>query len=210
MLVFAVALAPLLFGFGLIALIARYSPNIPRRATELVGGVVDERPEITPDEFDDIIKELLGALGLEIIFSSAGTGGVLDLTCRDPRPLTGGRLLVHATPVVSGGLVDAADVLGFADSVRGDMGALKGIYIAAAGFTDEAHAAVRSSPAQVELIDGRKLVELVRDHLSERADLLESYRSFSSDGRRHVRANRASGDDDPAEGEAANPPSKSM
>jgi len=33
--------------------------------------------------------------------------------------------------------------------------------------------------------------------LPERADLLESYRSFSGEGRRHARANRASGDDDP-------------
>jgi hypothetical protein len=197
MIVLFVALAPLVLGFVLIALIARYSPNVPRQAPRAAGEAADDRPAITPDEFDDIIKELLAALGLEIVFSSAGTGGILEITARDPRPLAGGRLLVHASPVTGAGQVDAAEVLGFADSVRGDMGALKGIYIAAAGFTDEAHAAIRSTPAQVELIDARKLVELVREHLPERADLLESYRSFSGDGRRHVRAGRASGDDDP-------------
>jgi Restriction endonuclease len=196
MIVLVVALAPLFIGFLLIALIARYSPNVPRQAARSAGQPDDDRPLITADEFEDIVKELLGALGLEIVFSSAGTGGVLEITCRDPRPLSGGRMLVHASPVVGAGQVDAAEVLGFADSVRGDMGALKGIYIAAAGFTDEAHAAVRSSPAQVELVDARKLVELVREHLPDRAGLLESYRSFSSDGRRHVRANRASGDDE--------------
>src|SRR6266851_9170755 len=124
MIVLVVALAPLLLGFLLIALIARYSPNVPRHAAPVPGQATDHRPEITPDEFEDIIKELLVALGLEIVFSSAGTGGVLELTCRDPRPLTGGRLLVHASPVLSGGQLDAADVLGFADGVRGDMGAL--------------------------------------------------------------------------------------
>jgi hypothetical protein len=196
MIVLVVALAPLLVGFVLIALIARYSPNVPRKGTEIPGQADDDRPLITPDEFEDIIKELLQALGLEIVFSSAGTGGVLELICRDPRPLSGGRMLVHATPAVGAGQVDAAEVLGFAESVRGDMGALKGIYIAAAGFTDEAHAAIHSTPAQVELVDARKLVELVREHLPDRAGLLESYRSFSSDGRRHVRANRASGDDE--------------
>jgi len=197
MIVLFVALAPLVIGFVLIALIARYSPNVPRHAARQPGEADDDRPAITPDEFEDIIKELLGALGLEIVFSTAGTGGILEITARDPRPLAGGRLLVHASPMTGGGQVDAAEVLGFADGVRGDMGALKGIFIAAAGFTDEAHAAVRSSPAQVELVDAQKLVELVREHLPERADLLESYRSFSGEGRRHTRANRASGDDDP-------------
>jgi hypothetical protein len=197
MIVLFVALAPLVLGFVLIALIARYSPNVPRHASMAPGQATDHRPQITPEEFEDIIQELLVALGLEIVFSSAGTGGVLELTCRDPRPLSGGRLLVHASPVVGSGQVDAAEVLGFADSVRGDMGALKGIFIAAAGFTDEAHAAVRSTPAQIELVDSQKLVELVREHLPARSELLESYRSFSGEGRRHLRANRASGDDDP-------------
>jgi restriction endonuclease Mrr len=200
MIVLFVALAPLVLGFVLIALIARYSPNVPRQAIRTAGDMLDDRPAITAEEFEDIVKELLGTLGLEIVFSSAGTGGVLEITARDPRPLAGGRLLVHASPVTGAGQVDAAEVLGFADSVRGDMGALKGIFIAAAGFTDEAHAAIRSSPAQVELIDAPKLVALVREHLPERSELLESYRSFSGEGRRHSRANRASGDD--AEGSA--------
>jgi hypothetical protein len=203
MTVLIIALAPLLLGFVLIALIARFSPNVPRHAAPQSGAALDERPPITPEEFEDIVKELLVALGLEIVFSAAGTGGVLELVCRDPRPLSGGRLLVHASPITDSGQIDAADVLGFADSVRGDMGALKGIFIAAAGFTDEAHAAVRSSPAQVELVDARKLVELVREHLPDRAALLESYRSFSGDGRRHARANQSSGDDGT---EAAPPP----
>jgi hypothetical protein len=62
---------------------------------------------------------------------------------------------------------------------------------------------MRSTPAQVELVDAQKLVELVREHLSDRAPLLESYRSFSGEGRRHTRANRSSGDDDPTAGDPA-------
>jgi len=203
MVVLVVALAPLVLGFLLIAIIARYSPNVPRQASLTPGQALDDRPPITPDEFEDIIQELLQALGMEIVFSSQGTGGVLEITARDPRPLTGGRILVHATPVTGAGQVDAAEVLGFADSVRGDMGALKGIFISAAGFTDEAHAAMRSTPAQVELVDAQKLVELVREHLPDRAPLLESYHSFTGEGRRHVRANRASGDDDPTSDDPA-------
>jgi hypothetical protein len=187
--VFLVFIAPLLAGFGLIFFIARFSPNVPRVAPLRAGQKTDERPEITADEFVDLVKELLDALGLETVFSSAGTGGVLDVTARDPRPLSGGRLLVHATPVL-GGQIDAVDVLAFAEGVRGDMGALKGIYIALAGFTEEAHAGIRSSPAPVDLIDGGRLLELVREHLPDRAALVEGYRGFDLVSRRHAREGR--------------------
>jgi hypothetical protein len=187
--IFLVFLAPIVAGFGLIFLIARFSPNVPRVASLRAGQKVDERPEITADEFIDTVKDLLAALGLETVFSSAGTGGVLDVTARDARPLSGGRILLHATPVLTG-QVDAVDVLAFAEGVRGDMGALKGIYIALAGFTEEAHAGVRSSPAPVDLIDGGALLELVREHLPDRAELLAGYRGFELMPRRHAREGR--------------------
>jgi restriction endonuclease Mrr len=176
-------------GFGLIFVIARFSPNVPRVAPLRAGQKLDDRPEITPDEFADTVGELLEALGLTTVFSSAGTGGVVDITARDPRPLSGGRILLHATPVLAG-QVEAMDVLAFAESVRGDMGALKGIYIALAGFTDEAHAGIRSSPAPVDLIDGGRLLDLVREHLPDRAPLLEGYRGFDMIPRRHGREGR--------------------
>lgn len=187
--IFLVFLVPIALGFGLILLIARYSPNVPRTASLKAGQSLDDRPEITPDEFVDLINDLLKALGLETVFSSAGTGGVVDVTARDPRPVTGGRILFHATPVL-GAQIDAVDVLGFAESVRGDMGALKGIYIALAGFTEEAHAGIRSSPAPVDLVDGAKLFELVREHLPDRSEELQSYRGFDRVATRHARAGR--------------------
>lgn len=187
--VFLVFVGPLVVGFGLILFIARYSPNVPRVAPLRAGQKLDDRPEITADEFIDTVKDLLAALGLETVFSSAGTGGVLDVTARDPRPISGGRILLHATPVLAG-QVEAVDVLSFAEGVRGDMGALKGIYIALAGFTEEAHAGVRSSPAPVDLIDGGRLLELVREHLPDRAELLAGYRGFDVVPRRHAREGR--------------------
>lgn len=184
--IFFVFLVPIALGFGLILLIARYSPNVPRVAPLRSGEKLDDRPEITADEFHDVISELLGALGLETVFSSAGTGGIVDVTARDPRPLTGGRILLHATPVLSG-QVEAAEVLSFADGVRGDMGCLKGIYIALAGFTEEAHAGIRSCSAPVDLVDGPRLLDLVRDHLPDRVGMLEGYRGFNRTRPRHAR-----------------------
>jgi hypothetical protein len=195
MAVLVVALVPLFFGYFLILLIARYSPNVPRVEGNKLREGSDDRPEITPDEFADVVSDLLRALGLETVFSSMGTGGVVDVTARDPRPLSGGRLLVHATPVLSQGQVDAAEVLGFAESVRGDMGALKGIFIALAGFTAEARSAVRATPAPVDLIDGPGLLELVREHVpatatksgDDPAEALLAYRGFSTGAKRHPR-----------------------
>src|SRR5579862_4173445 len=184
MAVLIVALVPLFFGYLLILVIARYSPNVPRIEGNRAEAGGDDRPEITPDEFADVVQDLLRALGLETVFSSMGTGGVVDVTARDPKPLSGGRLLVHASPLLSHGQVDAAEVLTFAESVRGDMGALKGIYIALAGFTEEARSAVRASPAPVDLIDGAGLLELIREHVDGKAEKdlakdLEGYKGFS-------------------------------
>jgi restriction endonuclease Mrr len=107
-----------------------------------------------------------------------GTGGVIEMTLRDPKPLTGGRIILQATPVLQGQL-DAAEVLGFAEGVRADMGALKGILIALAGFTDEAKAGIGASPAPVDLLDGGQLLELIADHLdASRSELASSYRGF--------------------------------
>ncbi len=184
--IFFVFLVPIAIGFFVIFLIARFSPNVPRVAPLRSGEKTDERPEITSDEFQDLIGDLLSSLGLETVFSSAGTGGVVDVTARDLRPLTGGRILLHATPVLAG-QVDAAEVLSFADGVRGDMGCLKGIYIALAGFTEEAHAGIRSCSAPIDLVDGPRLLDLVRDHLPDRAVLLEGYRGFNRQGSRHAR-----------------------
>lgn len=173
-----VMVAPLVVGFALILFIARYAPNVPRLEERRAGERSDERPEITGDEFRDLIEELVGSLGLETVFSSMGTGGVVEMTLRDPKPLSGGRILLHATPVLQG-QIDAVDVLGFAEGVRADMGALKGIMIALAGFTDEAKTSIGAVPAPVDLIDGSTLVELVREHLAPaRADDIVEYRGF--------------------------------
>jgi Restriction endonuclease len=183
-----VMVAPLVVGFALILIIARYAPNVPRSAPLGRGESLDDRPEITADEFKDIIDELVTELDLETVFSSMGTGGVIEMTLRDSKPLSGGRIILQATPVLPSQL-EAVDVLGFAEGVRADMGAIKGILIALAGFTDEAKTSVGATPAPVDLIDGLALFDLVRDHLApERAELLGGYRGFGrsrSRGRAH-------------------------
>ena len=193
MLIFFVALTPLLIGFFLILMIARFSPDVPRHAAKSDG---DDLPEITGDELRDVVVELLETLGLTNVFESLGTGGVLEMTVRDPKPLTGGRILVTATPVFRGGQIDAVDVLNFAEGVRSQAGTLKGIFIAPVGFTEEARSAAKSAPAQVDLVDGPAFLELVRENLADRAELLTKYRGFNADARAHRRSRKRVEDDE--------------
>ncbi|MCA9618092.1 MAG: restriction endonuclease [Myxococcales bacterium] len=202
MIVIFVMVAPLVVGLGVILMIARYAPNVPRTAPLLGNEIADARPEITGDEFKDLIEELVDQLGLHTVFSSMGTGGVVEMTLRDEKPLSGGRILLQATPVLQGQL-DAVEVLGFAEGVRADMGALKGIFIALAGFTDEAKTSVQATPAPVDLIDGEGLLELVRTHLSpEREAQMRAFRGF---GRRFPARppSRDAGADDEGDEEVA-------
>jgi hypothetical protein len=193
MLVFFVALTPLLIGGLLILFIARFSPDVPRHADPSPD---DDLPEITGDEFRDVIVELFEKLGLTNVFESLGTGGVLEMTVRDPKPLTGGRILVTATPIFRAGQIDAVDVLNFAEGVRSQAGTLKGIYIAPVGFTEEARSAAQSAPAQVDLVDGPALMELVRDNLEDRAAFLAKYRGFSGTRTERKRRRRQIEDDE--------------
>ena len=178
--VILVMVAPLMVGMMLIFVLARFAPNVARSGPlgHASGGADDPRPEITSDEFRDVIEDLVEALELVTVFSTMGTGGVIEMTLRDPRPLTGGRILLHATPVLCD-CVDSVEALGFAEGVRADMGALKGIMIALSGFSDEAKTGIMASPAPVDLVDGHELLELVRSHLTpEHAELVEGYRGF--------------------------------
>jgi hypothetical protein len=184
----------LFLGLVLLVLLSRFAGNVPRVDSRAEDERPDGRPPIPPAEFERTIRQLLQALGLDILSVSTDEKGALEMICCDPRSVIGGRLLVRASRLTAAGQVDAAEVLAFAESVRGDMGALKGIDIAVAGFTDEAYAALGATPALVELIDAPRLVDLVREYVPERGELLERYRSFSTGVRRHSRAVWSSGD----------------
>src|SRR6476660_3972137 len=97
-----IVVGALLFGLGLIGLISRFAANVPRVDSRTTA-TADVRPLIPPREFEGMVRGLLGALGLDILSVSTDESGVLDMTCRDPRPIAGGRLLVRASPLTTGG-----------------------------------------------------------------------------------------------------------
>ena len=160
-------------GLLLILAIARWGPPVEQHA-----GLREDAPEIPPEELEDLVRAIAGGLGLEVVFLSRGALGVVDATLRDPRPVAGTRLLLRATPVLAHGKIEAPAVLELAESVHADDAVSKGVFIALAGFTDEARSAAAASTAALELYDGPGLLALTREVVPERASALQSYRGF--------------------------------
>lgn len=161
-------------GLLLILAIARFGPPIEQHAEHATGA-----PELPPEELEALVRALAAGLGLEVVFLTRGTDGIVEATLRDPRPMAGGRLLLQATPVLSRGKLDAPAVLELVEAVRADAAAGKGVLIALAGFTDEARSAAATAPAAVELYDGPALLALCRDLAPERAEALRVYRGIA-------------------------------
>src|SRR5260370_39076279 len=89
-----VVVAALLIGLLVIGFIARFAGNVPRVDSRAKPERLDDRPPIGPEEFDETIRRLLKAIGLDILSVSTDENGALEMTCRDPRPVLCGRRCV--------------------------------------------------------------------------------------------------------------------
>ena len=193
MLVLAIALAPLFLGFVLIAVIVGIARRAPRKSPIPWERIADDSPphprRRVSRHHPRAPSQARARSGVRPQrphgrrrYGDSGDSGdeILELICRDNRPLAGGRLLIRASSVFDRGEIELDELRGFADGVRSDMGTSKGIFFAAAGFTDEARSAMRSYPAQVELVDPSRLATLVRERLPARSARLESFRYFTN------------------------------
>jgi hypothetical protein len=146
-LTFLLAVAPLLLALVGISLLKRFMRVGPRRPEHGHGDPAAER-----------LSELLEALGLRTETLLGDLDGPLAIICHDPRPIVGGRLIVHALPAFGTAAAASLDVLMLADSVWRARG-LKGVLVAN-DFTAQARAAVRTATQVVELVGWRELDRL--------------------------------------------------
>ena len=122
---------------------------------------IDERPNLatmTPAEWEQTIADLFATMGLAM---GDATDGRWRAT--DPRPLFGGRVVVHA---VRGRPVGAAGTRALADAVIRER-ATKGILVSLDGYEPDAHEAVSGRP--LELLDGPAVLKLLAEHLGIKA-----------------------------------------
>lgn len=121
---------------------------------------LDRRPNLAAmpqPEFEDLVSDLFAVMGLQMPAAEPETDGVC-WTAVDPRPLFGGRVVVHARRSER---VDAGAVQLLADAVE-RTGAIKGILLTTGGYTHAAYEVADGLP--VELIDGGLLLALLAQH----------------------------------------------
>jgi restriction system protein len=109
------------------------------------------------DEFEGIVGDLFTVMGLEMGRAEAA-GDVTTWSAVDPRPLFGGRVVVHACRTDR---VGAPTVRSLAEAVA-KAGATKGIFVTTGVFDPAVRTLDGGRP--LELIDGGGLLTLLADH----------------------------------------------
>ena len=126
---------------------------------------LDERPNLAsmPDDtYEALLADLFSIMGLRMGSATRTENGARWLA-EDPRPIFGGKVVIHA---VRTGTVGAAAAHSLAGAV-GAAGATKGILVTTGGYDHDAHEAAAGRP--LELIDGSGLLYLLADHCDVKA-----------------------------------------
>jgi restriction system protein len=123
---------------------------------------LDQRPnlmELTPIEFEDLITNLFGKMGLETRQTQASRDGGVDCVAWDNRPILGGKVIIQAKRYKNTvGVSAVRDLFGTLQN----EGASKGILVTTGGYGAASFAFASGKP--LELLDGANLLALLEDH----------------------------------------------
>ena len=115
--------------------------------------------ELTPSEFEALISNLFGAMGLETRLTQASRDGGVDCVAYDPRPILGGKVVIQAKRYEhTVGVSAVRDLYG---TVMNE-GASKGILVTTSGYGKAAFEFANGKPLQ--LISGSELLYLLAEH----------------------------------------------
>lgn len=123
---------------------------------------LDHRPNLlglSADEFEEVIQTLFTKLGLETRRLRVTPDGGVDCVAVDPRPIFGGKVVIHARR--GPGPVDVSAARDLYGNVHAE-GASKGILVATGGYGAAAFEFASGKP--LELIDGSTLLYLLAEH----------------------------------------------
>jgi hypothetical protein len=176
--IFAVAFGGMFIGIILILLIARFSPDAAK-ARALEQRRKDERegktlhPGMPFEEWRHLVIDLLEALGFHIALEHS-SATELDVIAKSTEPLRGGRYIVHAVLQPAADVVDQTQIIRLQEAVKGE-GAAKGILFTPYQIDMTGLTALE---APLELIDGKKMRELIEKYIPKKLDVIEGYRGF--------------------------------
>ena len=171
MMVFIISFGAILIGFLLIFFLTnrKFTPETPENQyfDHTEKQQINNLLSMPRDEFIELIKKLLTKLGFKIEQTTILNSGGVDFSVLDSQPIKGGRFIVHCLYSNENKLINSIDIINLLDNVKGES-ALKGILITPHFFTVEA--LNTASGVQLELINGRRLIELLQEN-----DLIDSF-----------------------------------
>ena len=123
---------------------------------------LDQRPnlmDLSPTEFENLITNLFGKMGLETRQTQASRDGGVDCVAWDNRPILGGKVIIQAKRYKNTvGVSAVRDLFGTLQN----EGASKGILVTTSGYGAASFAFASGKP--LELLDGANLLALLEDH----------------------------------------------
>jgi restriction system protein len=133
---------------------------------------LESRPnlmELTPGEFEVLVANLFGKMGLETKLTRSSKDGGVDAVAFDIRPILGGKVVIQAKRYKDTvGVSAVRDLYG----TMMNEGANKGILVCTSGYGPDAYTFVKDKP--IELIDGGGLLYLLREHAGVQARIMVS------------------------------------
>ncbi len=130
---------------------------------------LDSRPnlmDLTPTEFETLVSNMFGKMGLETKLTRASRDGGVDAVAFDIRPVLGGKVVIQAKRYKNTvGVSAVRDLYG----TMLNEGASKGIIVATSSYGPDAYEFAKDKP--LELIDGGKLLYLL-DQVGVKAKII--------------------------------------
>lgn len=156
-----VFLGAIVFGFGLIFLIAVTSPK-PQAIDLRKESNNSPLVELDAEELAKLVAALLDKMGLEIERTQGGKNEVFEIRALNPTPVTGGTFLVHCMPAPPAtGKLDGPAVGAFIRATRSAY-VSKGLLFTAGTFTPDGRLTAEDAP--VELFDRYAIMKLIDQH----------------------------------------------
>jgi restriction system protein len=143
----------------------------PRFVTESdVLSQLDHRPnlmELSPLEFESLITNLFGRMGLETRLTQASRDGGVDCVGFDPRPIFGGKVVIQAKRYKNTvGVSAVRDLFG----TMQNEGASKGILVTTSGYGSASFKFAEGKP--IELLSGANLLYLLAEYANIEARIV--------------------------------------